>query len=175
LKSIVIYQSKSGFTKKYAEWIAEEIHADLFELKTVSLEMLKNYDVVVYGGGLYVGGINGITFLKRNLASLKDKKIAVYATGATPFRQETIDEVYHKNFSKEEQQQIKFFYMRGGFNFKALNVTDKLLMTLLKLKIRMKPENKRVADEKGMLAAYSKDVDFTRRKNIDSLILFLKD
>jgi len=28
---IVVVSSKTGFTKKYAEWIANELNADLFE------------------------------------------------------------------------------------------------------------------------------------------------
>ncbi len=31
MKTAVIYRSKSGFVKKYAEWIAEETGADLFD------------------------------------------------------------------------------------------------------------------------------------------------
>ncbi|GEA31640.1 flavodoxin [Clostridium beijerinckii] len=28
MKTVVIYKSKTGFTKKYAKWIAEELSAD---------------------------------------------------------------------------------------------------------------------------------------------------
>ena len=32
MKTIVIYTSQTGFTKRYAEWIAEATGADCFEL-----------------------------------------------------------------------------------------------------------------------------------------------
>ena len=32
MKTIVIYTSQTGFTKRYAEWIAEAMGADCFEL-----------------------------------------------------------------------------------------------------------------------------------------------
>ena len=32
MKTIVIYNSQTGFTKRYAEWIAQESGADCFEL-----------------------------------------------------------------------------------------------------------------------------------------------
>ena len=32
MKTLVVYTSQTGFTKKYAEWISEEIHADILKL-----------------------------------------------------------------------------------------------------------------------------------------------
>jgi hypothetical protein len=33
MKALVLYRSKSGFTKKYAEWIARELSAEVLEAK----------------------------------------------------------------------------------------------------------------------------------------------
>lgn len=41
MKTVVIYQSKTGFTKKYAEWISEELSADIFNALKVTANMLK--------------------------------------------------------------------------------------------------------------------------------------
>jgi hypothetical protein len=62
----------------------------------------------------------------------------VFASGASPYREEIIPEVLDKNFSPEQQKIIKFFYMRGGFDFSKLRFIDKILMTLLKWKIKRK-------------------------------------
>ena len=35
MKTLVIYTSQTGFTKRYAEWISEEINADIYDLKDV--------------------------------------------------------------------------------------------------------------------------------------------
>lgn len=42
VNTLIIYKSKTGFTKRYATWIAEELHADLipFEKKTKFLCLL---------------------------------------------------------------------------------------------------------------------------------------
>lgn len=47
----VIYKSKYGSTKQYAEWIAKELDASLFEATNIKPSQLLDYDVVVYGGG----------------------------------------------------------------------------------------------------------------------------
>lgn len=171
MKTIVIYKSKTGFAKKYAEWIAEELSADIFDVSKVNTNMLTAYDTVIYGGGLYAVGINGVKYITQNLDKLKDKKVVVFATGASPFREEAIRDVRDKNFTSEEQKCIQFFYLRGGFDYSKLKPFDKVLMTLLKCKMKMKKEL--TPDERGMLASYHKPADFTRKKNIDEIITYV--
>lgn len=171
MKTIVIYKSKTGFTKKYAEWIAEELSADIFEVSKVEINMVKDYDTVIYGGSLYAVGINGVKYITQNLDKIKNKRIVVFATGASPSREEVISEVRDKNFTSEEQKHIQFFYLRGGFDYGKLKPFDKVLMILLKLKMKMKKEL--TSDERGMLASYDKPVDFTRKKNIDKIITYV--
>ncbi|WML33364.1 flavodoxin domain-containing protein [Clostridium sp. OS1-26] len=170
MKSIVIYKSQTGFTKKYAEWIAEELGADIFHVSEANVDMLKNYDTVTYGGGLYASGINGVKFITENSDSLKGKKVIVFATGASVGRAEEIEGVRNKNFTAEQQGYIKFFYLRGGFNYKKLSPLNKILMTFLKWKLKTKKDL--TADEKGMLAAYDHPMDFVKKKNIQELVTY---
>lgn len=58
-KTAVVFKSKYGSTKKYAQWIAEELSCDIFERKNVKSDDLEAYDTVIYGGGLYAGGVKG--------------------------------------------------------------------------------------------------------------------
>lgn len=170
MKTVVIYKSKSGFTKEYAKWIAQELSADIFEASKINSEILIGYDNIIYGGGLYAVGINGVEFITQNLDKLKDKKIVVFATGASTFNEKVVSEVSNKNFTLEQQNQIRFFYLRGGFNFSKLKPIDKVLMTLMKWKIKTKDENRLSPDEIGMLAAYDNPEDHTTKENIKELI-----
>jgi menaquinone-dependent protoporphyrinogen IX oxidase len=171
MKAIVIYKSKTGFSKKYAEWIAEELEADIFEVSKINTEMIKTYDIVIYGGSLHAAGINGVSFIIHNLDKLKNKKIIVFATGASPVREEVINEITNKNFTPQQQKYIKLFYLRGGFDYSKLGFGDKALMILLKLKIKSKKEL--TSDEKGMLELYNKPVDFTKKENIKEIISYI--
>ena len=160
MKTVVLYKSKTGYVKKYAEWIAKELSADIFEASRFSTDKFAEYDTVIFGGGLYVGGINGVKYIINNHDKLRCKKIVVFATGASPNRDEVVNEVRDKNFTLEQQKHIKFFYMRGGFDYSKCKPVDKFLMILLKWKLK----NKKVLtnDERGMLMAYSKPVDFSK-------------
>ncbi|MFO8051890.1 MAG: flavodoxin domain-containing protein [Thermoplasmatota archaeon] len=172
MNAIVVYSSKTGFAERYARWIADELSIEAHPADRVDIEDLKGYDTIIYGGGLYVVGINGIKMIKDILNKLQGKNIVVFATGASPPRKEVVNEIRDKNFSEQEQEMMEFFYLRGGFDYDRLGVKDKLLMKMLKKKLEMKKEL--TEDEKGMLEAYDRPVDFTKRENIDELIEHVK-
>ena len=77
MNAIVIYKSKYGSTRTYAEWIAEDLGCKAVDAKGVKADDLLQYDTIIYGGGLYAEVINGITLLTKNLEKLKDKKKAL--------------------------------------------------------------------------------------------------
>ena len=172
MKTVVVYKSISGFTKKYAEWIAQELEADLLEREKIDIGILLEYDNIIYGGPLHAGGINGVNIIKKNLNKFKDKNIIIFTTGASSPKEGILSEVVDSRFSVEEQKQVKFYYFHGGFDFNKLNLQNKILMSIFKRVIQLKRE--KTVDEKGMLAAYSKPVDFTKKENIEELVKYVK-
>ena len=84
MNTIVVYKSKYGSTKLYAEWIKEELSCDIADAKSVNIDDLIKYDNIIYGGGLYAEIIHGVHLLTKNFDKLKDKKIAIFTTGITP-------------------------------------------------------------------------------------------
>jgi menaquinone-dependent protoporphyrinogen IX oxidase len=167
-KTVVVYRSKSGFTKNYAQWLAENLKCDLLEGAKVKVNDLLSYDTIIYGAGMYAVGINGIKLITKNFEKLKDKKLIVFAVGATPVREETTQEVRRLNIPAEQFDKIKFFYLRGGFDYSRLSLFNKLLMTMMKIKLKLvkNPD----ADQKGMLASYKHPLDFTNPKYLKPII-----
>ena len=84
MNTIVVYKTKYGATKTYAEWIANELGCEALDAKNVKIDDILKYDTIIYGGGLYAEIINGLHMLTKNMDKLKDKKIAVFTTGLTP-------------------------------------------------------------------------------------------
>lgn len=60
---------------------------------------------------------------------------------------------------------------KGGFDFNKLNIKDKILMSLLRLKLKMKKRHGQELsdDEKGMLAAYETVVDSQKERRSNQL------
>ena len=79
---LVTYKSKTEFTKWYAEIIAKGLEADLAEFSEVTAEKMSGYDVIVYGGGLYAGRVNGFKKTKEMFATSTAKKLVVFQTPA---------------------------------------------------------------------------------------------
>ena len=69
-RGIILYQSKYGATKKYVDWLVEELGYDYIETKEAKVAKLLNYDVIILGGGVYASGIAGLQFLKKNIGQL---------------------------------------------------------------------------------------------------------
>ncbi|HHU55652.1 MAG TPA: flavodoxin [Acholeplasmataceae bacterium] len=176
MKTIVIYKSKTGFVKKYAELLAEDLSADIFEVSKIKSDELSKYDTVIYGGSLHAVGIIGIKFIKKNIDKIKGKKIIVFASGASPSSEKVINDVVTQNFTIEQQKYIKFFYLRGGFDYNKLPFIDKVLMTLLKWHIKFKKKRKKELsfDEIGMLELFDKPTDFTNKIYLNEIISYVK-
>ena len=51
MKTLVVYTSQTGFTKKYAKWLSDEIEADMYDLKDVQKKedsFYSEYGAIVY-------------------------------------------------------------------------------------------------------------------------------
>ena len=83
-KSIVIYKSKSGFTKQYAKWIQEEVDCDVVDYKHIKKLKLENYDVIIYGSRVYAGKLDSVKKVIKVLENNQHSKLVIFATGGTP-------------------------------------------------------------------------------------------
>ena len=78
MNGVILYQSKYGATKRYAEWLSEETGFKCKETKKADINEIIEYDSIILGGGIYASGIAGLSFLKKNINKLADKKIIVF-------------------------------------------------------------------------------------------------
>lgn len=170
MKTFVIYRSLTGFTEKYARWIAEELQAECMDLGGFEPGMVNRDTVIVFGGSLHAVGIKGYRTLRKRLKDAEFRELVLFAVGASPERPGIVDEIREANLRTEEEKSIHLFYMRGGFDYSKLGIWNRFLMTLLKWRIRSRKEEKRTADEKGMLASFENPLDATKRENINEIV-----
>lgn len=170
MKTIVAYKSKTGYTKRYAEWIAEALNCDIKE--NPSFSDISDYDMIIYGGGMYVGGLNGVKLITKNFEKLSGKKLVLFAVGSNPGADKDIIPFWNRILSSEQQKKVGHFYLRGGFDFSKLGAGDKILMSMMKKHLQ-KLENPG-EDEIGLLEAYDNPVDFTDKENIRELLEYVK-
>ena len=110
MKIVVIYNSQTGFTKRYAEWIAEATGADCFALAEVKKKSMDEYEAIVFGGWACAGGISKLSWFKSNIDKWSGKKLIAFCVGGSPIENPEIDEALKKNFSDAEWEKVNVFY-----------------------------------------------------------------
>jgi flavodoxin len=101
-KSIVIYTSKRGSTKQYAEWIAEDLGCEALTL-TDALKRdinLYEYGSIIYGGWIRGSGIVDFDKFGRLLDEELMKRLIVYGVGVADETAENYAQVWGYSIGK---------------------------------------------------------------------------
>lgn len=170
-KTAILYKSKYGTTKQYAEWIAEETGGTLFPLPKVKLSDLAGFDTIVIGGGLYAGGIIGMKFLTDNFPQLSSKNLVAFAVGASFVTEKNTDEIRNRAFTPAMQEKVRFFKLRGGLDYPRMGFLDRNLMKMLVGMLKKKPEAELDDEARGMIENYGKRVSFLDRAAVAPIVL----
>ncbi len=169
MKGIVIYKSKYGATKRYAQWIAEETDFDCVSVKDIKTSDLDKYDTVVYGGGIYANGIAGLSFLEKNIDILINKNLFVFCDGASPCEGGAVDFIIDRNM-KNYLKQLPCFYFRGAWDMPNMTFMDRNLCKMLQKSVSKKnPEDYEIW-EKALVEAGTDVHDWTNKDAIKPLI-----
>lgn len=173
MNGIILYQSKYGATKKYADWLSEETGFGCLETKKSDIKNLAKYDIIVLAGGIYVSGIAGISFLKKHFDLLKNKRIAVFCVGASPFDEQAFSQVREHNLSGALQS-VPCFYGRGAWNESKMTFADRTLCKMLQKAVSRKDPAEYEPWEKALMCAVGQSCDWTDKAYLDSLLKWIK-
>lgn len=171
-KGIILYQSKYGATKKYAEWLSQETGYDCVETKVAKAANLQNYDVIILGGGVYASGIAGLQFLKKNIKQLSNKKTAVFAVGASPYDEKAILQIRELHF-KSELNNIPLFYCRGAWNEEKMKFADRTLCKLLQKAVAKQNPEEYEPWQKALMCAVGQKCDWTDKSYLEPLLKYI--
>lgn len=169
MKGIILYTSKYGATKKYAEWIAEETGFDCIETKKAKIEEIKQYNTVILGGGIYASGIAGLSFLRKNISQLKGKKVIIFCDGASPYEEAAFQQIVDHNL-KGDLSELPCYYCRGAWDMEAMSFTDRNLCKMLQKAVaKKKPEDCEIW-EKALMEAGNTKHDWTEKSYIKPIL-----
>ncbi len=147
MKTIVIYYSQTGFTKRYAKWIAEAKKADCLELSKAKKKNLSEYKTIIFGSWACAGGIRKLNWFKKNIDKWKDKKLIVFCVGASPIDSPEIDLALKRNFKESELKRVSVFYCPGGLNYKRMSLSSKLMMKIFVTTLKAKKDKTNAEQE----------------------------
>lgn len=172
MSNIIIYGSHYGTTKQYAKELSKRTNIEAISFKNV--KEINDYNNIIYLGGLYAGGVLGMSKTIKKMNTISNKKIIIVTVGLS----DPIDEVNKKNISDNIKRQIpkeffektKIFHLRGGIDYSRLNFVHKTMMKLLYNSVKNLPNEKQTAEDKAMIETYNKKINFVDFSSLDEII-----
>lgn len=161
-KTIVIYNSQTGFTKRYAQWIAEAAGADCLDLSIVKKKDLTVYEAIIFGGWACAGSISKISWFKSNMDKWTDKKLVVFCVGGSPIDSPQIEPALKKNFNESEQKKVNIFYCPGGFCYERMSAPSRLMMKVFIKTLKAKKDKTEAEQEMIKMISASYDISDPR-------------
>lgn len=161
---IVIYQSSTGFTKRYAEWIAEELHCRAVSVKEMTEGDIAGSDTVIFGGWIMGNSIAGYDKVKEKGI----RNLIVFAVGASLNSEETRKAIVEVNHLGE----APFFYLPGGLQYDKLNFFVRFMLKQVKKSIAKKAEKSE--QDSYMERVLGTNFDISDREYIKELVAFAK-
>lgn len=169
-KSIVIYHSKYGSTKKYAEWISQKTGSDIVSLSDFNPDNLKNYQTVIFGSFAYMGKLKGSDFIAKNQNSLLNKKLFVFCVSAALPNSPENSKILHSSFTPEIQKSMTYFSFHGAYDYSRMDNTDKMIMLVPRFLMWLKWKISRDASAKKFLDEFYTSQDWTNPSWIEPLV-----
>lgn len=162
MERLVIYCSKTGFTKSYADWLSEEIPCKTVSVEEAESMDLKKYNLVIFASSMYAGSIKKINWFKEKSEGIDNRILLV--TGAAPFDYQT--------FPKEAEE-FRMFYLQSGLRYDKMGIKDRMMMKALLLFLRSKKDKNE--EETALTQVISESHDNSSKENLLPVIQYIKD
>ena len=174
MKTLIIYTSQTGFTKKYADWLAQKTGGDLLDLKDAQKKndaFFEDYEAIVYGGWVMAASVVKVKWFLNKAASWKGKKLAIYCVGGSPNDNPDVEVMLKNLLTDEQREYIRAFYCQGGFNYERMNAPSRLAMKMFVSALKKKKDP--TEEEKIMTEMVAKSYDISDEKYLEPLIEYL--
>lgn len=172
MKTIVIYNSQTGFTKRYAEWIAAAAGADCLPLAEAKKKDMSAYEAIVFGGWACAGSISKLGWFKDNIERWSDKKLIVFCVGASSMESPEIAKALEQHFNEPKLEQTSVFYCPGGLAYEKMSASSRLMM---KMFVKMlKAKKNKTKDDEEQIRWLSSSYDISDQKYIEPILACLR-
>lgn len=172
MNAMIIYYSKTGFTRQYAEWLAEALGCSCVPYERRKQIDPKQYDMVVFGSWCHAGRIKKLKWFLEKFNVGADCRKAVFAVGAMPPDNPVVKTLFEQNMSAEDFKKIPAFYVPGGLRYEKMGLTSRLMMKAFSQMVANKKD--KTADEEEMAQIISRSFDISDRSYLEPLIQCLQ-
>lgn len=165
----IVYSSKCGHTKRYADWLKEDIDADVIALTSFAPNRMASYRLIIFACGVYGDKLSIMDFVKKNITSIPMQKTMVmavswYTNDSEEAKQKLIADNYPDQF---KHNNVPLFVINSGIDKKLISPTDKVKLVAAKAMIDKK--DGRTSDDINTLAIIKGYADQTSKDNLASI------
>lgn len=167
-ESIIIYGSRYGTARRYAERLAEMTGIRCIGHK--DLNKADGYERVIYVGALYAGSVLGLKALAN---VLNDQELIVVTVGLVDPQDEENVRHIRQNIRSQIPARLydegKIFHLRGAIDYSTMGLKHRLMMAFVRSRLAKMPEDKLNAEAKIILETYGKSVDFVDFDSLEAI------
>lgn len=157
---VIVYESKTGFTERYARMLSEKTGLKVFGVNEISKISLD--EEIIFLGWIKAGRIQGLNKVRKyNLAAVCGSGTA---KGPEPDAEKMI--------SANRINGIPFFYLRGGcLPLKEIKGMDRILLSLFVKILKSRRDKDKEAEE--YISIIENGFDGVREENLEPLLRWL--
>ena len=177
METIIIYGSCYGTAKVYAEALAERMKSELLPYDKVKEPA--GYERIIYVGGLYAGGVMGMTRTAKKIPADQCKKFVVITVGlADPDDEKNVENIRKaalRQISEALAGKTEFYHLRGGIEYGKLGLKHRIMMKMLYEQAKKQPAEEQDADTKALIATYGQKVSFVDPDRLKMVVKELEE
>ncbi|MFP4365272.1 MAG: flavodoxin domain-containing protein [Spirochaetia bacterium] len=162
MKGIIIYKSKYGSTKQYAQWLHEETGFELCNSKDFSKDISK-YDAIVIAASIHAGSLSLKRFLLDTWPLISEKRIAVLVTSGAG-HQEVVKQILKDSLPQAVYGKLNIFPVGGRYVLGEMSFIDRTLIRIAAFFTNNPHAKKGMLEEKREVS----------RDNLQGIVEFVK-
>ncbi len=167
----IVYTSKYGHTKQYADWLVESLgknDADAVNVASFNPTQLLAYKLIIFASGVYSDKLPIMDFIKKNMTGISIAKTMVMAVSwYTNDSEEAVKKLTEENYPDQFKGKVPMFVVNSGIDMKKIPVVDKGKLMASKLIIERRDD--RTNDDINILSIMKGYFDPTSEENLASI------
>lgn len=159
---VIVYESKTGFTKKYAEMLSAKTGLKAFPRKEIS--RINPEEEIIFLGWLKAGTIQG-------LAKVRNYRIVAVCGSGTARKAEPDEQTV---MARNKIQNLPFFYLRGGcLPLGEMKGMDKFLLKMFVKMLKSRKDKDEAMEES--ISNIENGFDGVKEENLEPVLRWLSE
>jgi len=131
MKTLILYKTKGGATKQYAQWLQEELpNSDISPIDDFDVKNLSKYETVIIGSCVYGGQMPALEIIQNNWSELKSKRVFFFTVGAFPSESKFSQDMY-MTIPQNIREHVQYAKLPGQMSGGNPSFLQKMLFKLV--------------------------------------------